>query len=176
MSFFLNCLLYSVVDRKKIDIPGNSIPLEAHTVEPSEVHLLSSDPSGLRRLAIASTRLSVPLSSRSASKAGEKLKQSIAALDDAKSARAAAVAGQKAAPKPDKLPTRLPVTAPMGRVQSSPAATVGAGSGPVIPLKTRVMQLLALGPITAPDLIEKVAGNEVDVMRVVNVVSDASRS
>jgi len=55
----------------------------------------------------------------------------------------------------------------MGRTHSSPAMQSG---GAMIPLKTRVLQLLALGPTDVEDIVSRVGGLEQDVMRVVNVV------
>lgn len=42
----------------------------------------------------------------------------------------------------------------------------------MIPLKTRVVQLLALGETNVKDLVQRVGGAEQDVMRVVKVVRD----
>jgi hypothetical protein len=61
----------------------------------------------------------------------------------------------------------------MSRTQSSPVGTVTSSPAttPVVPLKTRVVQLLALGPCEESEMMRKVGGAEEDVKRVVNVVS-----
>ena len=68
----------------------------------------------------------------------------------------------------------------MVRTQSSPALSNengnvgsggGAGGSPTIPLKTRVVQLLALGPTAVENIVLRVGGVQQDVMRVVNVVN-----
>jgi len=64
----------------------------------------------------------------------------------------------------------------MGRTQSSPQFGSGSTPGsPMIPLKTRVVQLLALGPISVTDIVKRVGGAEQDIMRVVNVVCRSTR-
>ena len=67
----------------------------------------------------------------------------------------------------------------MSRTQSSPAssgasitsATVAGGISPKIPLKTRVIQVLAFNNFTEAQIASKVDSPAADVMRVVNVVS-----
>lgn len=63
---------------------------------------------------------------------------------------------------------------PLARSHSSPgvpsASSAGAGA-PVVPLKTRVVQHLALGAASVEEIVGCVGGAETDVMRVVKVVS-----
>jgi len=58
-----------------------------------------------------------------------------------------------------------------------PASAGGSNTGgPIIPLKTRVVQLLALGPQSIEDIVSRVGMSENEVMRIVNVVSDLDLS
>ena len=92
------------------------------------------------------------------------------AIDKERKERAERVNGSGESKKADEIKAHKvdEVSIPMGRTQSTPA--MGNG-GPMIPLKTRVVQLLALGQLGTRDLITRVGGAEADVMRVVNVVS-----
>ncbi|RXK37615.1 hypothetical protein M231_05157 [Tremella mesenterica] len=164
----------------KLDLPDECITLDSHMVDLNEIHLFTKSPPALTHIATASARACLPLSSQCAVKAGEKLKQHVSALDEQRKARAEMVDGSSNSSKPRQIltpqvPSPAGVSAAMNRVQSSPA-TIGAATGttPIIPLKTRVMQTLALGPISASELILRVAGNEVDVMRVANVIGRSS--
>jgi hypothetical protein len=68
---------------------------------------------------------------------------------------------------------------PLSRSQSNPGPqTVAAAAAtvPVVPLKTRVVQHLALGPASVEEIIGKVGGAEGDVMRVVKVVNYISEA
>ena len=68
----------------------------------------------------------------------------------------------------------VPASTPTSR-PSTPTLPSRAGtpvkSGPVVPLKTRVMQLLALGPKSVKDVVARVGGGEDEVSRVLKVVS-----
>lgn len=73
---------------------------------------------------------------------------------------------------------RQEAAAPISRSHSSPGtqpAAAAAAPAPVVPLKTRVVQHLALGPASVEEIIGRVGGAEADVMRVVKVVSLTSR-
>ena len=62
----------------------------------------------------------------------------------------------------------------MARAGSNPFSTmagIGTGqTGQIIPLKTRVVQLLALGPLSVDEIVRRVGMSDVEVMRVVKVV------
>lgn len=59
----------------------------------------------------------------------------------------------------------------MSRTISGPAAsTLGSSMGEKIPLKTRVVQFLALGPTTVDEILEHTQGDYNDVLRVANVI------
>ncbi|KAK8846784.1 hypothetical protein IAR55_005872 [Kwoniella newhampshirensis] len=155
------------------------------TGTPSEIHAFTSSPSpSLSLTALASTRLSVPMSSAFTARAADKLKAQNEAIDRERKERAVRVEGSstsmgKARSKPvERLSASASTT--MGRTHSSP--TMGTSAAPavngnsvtsnhtMIPLKTRVMQLLALGPTSVADIVRRVGGDEQNVMRVVNVV------
>ena len=61
----------------------------------------------------------------------------------------------------------------MGRAFSSPGipGSMMSSGEPIIPLKTRVIQALALGPMGLDKVVKRVGMPEEDVMRVVRVVS-----
>lgn len=60
---------------------------------------------------------------------------------------------------------------PMARTLSGPAAsTLGSSMGEKIPLKTRVVQFLALGPTTVDEILEHTQGDYNDVLRVAKVI------
>ncbi|KAK4686585.1 hypothetical protein P7C73_g3552, partial [Tremellales sp. Uapishka_1] len=154
-------------------IPGvPPCPLESNTTgSPFELHLLSS--SALTPVGLAAHRLSVPFSSTNTSNAANKMRAQNEAIDREKKERAERVAGV-AAPKKTTAIQRVAATGQMSRSQSTPPA--GAPAVPTIALKTRVVQLLALGAITVAGIVDRIKDSEHDVMRVVNVVGQKQGS
>ncbi|WWD22156.1 hypothetical protein CI109_106645 [Kwoniella shandongensis] len=161
------------------------------TGNPSEIHTFTSagPSSSLSLTAIASTRLSVPITSAFTARAADKLKAQNDAIDKERKERAVRVESTstststgtgKAKARPVERLAAAGAT--MGRTHSSPAmgsapvasASTSGNGHPMIPLKTRVMQLLALGSTTVADIVRRVGGDEQNVMRVVNVVGRAS--
>lgn len=63
------------------------------------------------------------------------------------------------------------VSSPAGPVPNSASTSSGAAVVPMVPLKTRVVQLLALGASSVEDIVSRVGMSESEVMRVVRVVS-----
>ncbi|WVQ84082.1 hypothetical protein IAT38_006227 [Cryptococcus sp. DSM 104549] len=63
-----------------------------------------------------------------------------------------------------------------GSLGASASGSIGGSTsmGGGAPLKTRVMQYLAMGATTAAELVRRMGGDEQNVMRVVNVVGRAS--
>jgi hypothetical protein len=125
-------------------------------------------------IAVASTRLNVPMSSVSTARAADRLRAQNEAFDKERKERAERVNG--VAPKHRAVAS---VAVPMGRTQSSPATTPASAATaqvPQVPLKTRVVQLLALGSMGQDDIVKRVGGAEQDVMRVVKVVRTALQS
>lgn len=121
----------------------------------------------------------MPFSAASTVRAAEKVRLQNAALDAQREARAARVMGAKPTASHSRqtslssLPQRpSPSPAPpMARTLSGPAAsTLGSGMGEKIPLKTRVVQFLALGPTTVDEILEHTQGDYNDVLRVANVI------
>ncbi|WRT64970.1 uncharacterized protein IL334_001911 [Kwoniella shivajii] len=179
-----------------LDIPNlPPTPLDPRSSAiPSELLLYNPNTPSLSLNAIATDRLNIPLSSVSTSRAADKLKAQGDAIDRERKERSVRVEGS--APPLNNNKRNVEKFAPgigianassiMARTNSSPqiksstitpAATTngtGTGTGQMIPLKTRVMQLLALGPTTVSDIIRRVGGDEQNVMRVVNVVGRAS--
>lgn len=159
------------------------LPLEARTMgNTTEIHHFSTSSSSLTPLAHASTRLTVPLTSSSTARAADKLKQQHEAHDKERKERADRVNGvtKPSAKLGAHLAAPTATATTMTRTQSTPtmsAGSAGASAGatapaaPMIPLKTRVVQLLALGPSAVTDIVKRVGGAEQDVMRVVKVVS-----
>ena len=107
------------------------------------------------------------MSSVSSARAANKLRSQNEVIDKERQERANRVNGVSKG-KAIQSVVNIP---PMGKIPNRSTVKNGVGTGgPVIPLKTRVVQLLALGPATVADIVGKVGGLEQDVMRVVNVV------
>ncbi|WVQ97872.1 hypothetical protein IAU59_004988 [Kwoniella sp. CBS 9459] len=177
--------------RMTLNIPNlPPIPLDSRSTgaTASEIHTYNPSAPSLSLSAVASTRLSIPLSSASTARAADKLKAQSEAIERERKERAIRVEGS-APPANHKnksiggVSATLASSTGMGRTHSSPqmmasasvnTGTSSGGGQPMIPLKTRVMQLLALGPTTVADIVRRVGGDEQNVMRVVNVVGRAS--
>lgn len=71
-------------------------------------------------------------------------------------------------PQSTPLPSARLAAIPLERSQSSPAAQPRPTNG--VPLKTRVVQMLALGNLTSQEVATGAKAPEADVMRVVTVV------
>jgi len=119
---------------------------------------------GLQPIALANARLTAPI-------AGPATKSN-------------ATASKSTLPRPvSTLLAKASAATSMSRTQSSPAGTgvtattstapdaAAARPSPKIPLKTRVIQLLAFGNYTEAQISAKLESPAADVMRVVNVVS-----
>jgi hypothetical protein len=139
-------------------LPDRTIGLDMNTLVPTEIYELSDT---LHPLGIAHTRLSIPFTTASSSKAV-----------------ASATPDKKPAINGAAAKIRQQAAAPLARSLSSPAGGQSAATAPaatavtpVIPLKTRVVQYLALGPASVEEIVGRVGGAEADVMRVVKVVS-----
>ena len=123
----------------------------------------------LRLQAVSSIKLSVPISSASSARAASRLQAQTDAMDKTRKERASRVNGL------NKTKTTVNVVTPMGRAQSNPGSSSTARNitnedGSMIPLKTRVLQLLALGPVRFGDLVARVGGDDEGVLRIVKVV------
>jgi len=138
----------------------------------SEIYLLTQSPNILTPHAIASSRLAFPPSTNS--RAVDRLKAQNEANEKERKDRVDRVNGLKKAKPPslDSAPTPRTISSPL--IPPPLSASGSASGGPVIPLKTRVVQLLALGPQSIDDIVARVGMSENEVMRVVNVVSTRS--
>ena len=119
--------------------------------------------------ALAASRLAIPISTVSTHRAADKLKAQNDAHDRERKDRADRLNGIKKAipPSLDHIGTT------MNRTMSSPAvpAPSSGSNTPMVPLKTRVVQLLALGPLSVDEIVSKVGMSEGEVVRVVKGVS-----
>lgn len=156
-------------DHQSLSI-GDAPPilLDAQNGNPTEIHSLGSS---LSPLGVASTRLTVPITSVSSARAADKLRAQNEALDKERKERAERVNGTKTA---NRVHAVAAGATTMSRTQSSPAGTGGSSTAGQVPLKTRVVQLLALGPMEEAEIVRRVGGVEQDVMRVVKVVGRQS--
>jgi len=139
--------------------------MTAHTTgTPVEIHSMDASGAGLQPIALANARLTAPI-------AGPATKSN-------------ATASKSTLPRPvSTLLAKASAATSMSRTQSSPAGTgvtattstapdaAAARPSPKIPLKTRVIQLLAFGNYTEAQISAKLESPAADVMRVVNVVS-----
>jgi hypothetical protein len=127
--------------------------MTAHTTGvPTEIHGIDASGSSLQPVALATARLTAPI---------------------------AGPATKPVAHKPiSALLAKSSAATSMSRTQSSPAGTgvtttpptVTGVASPKIPLKTRVIQLLAFGNFSEAQIAAKLDSPAADVMRVVNVV------
>lgn len=158
---------------QQMNIAGETIQLDAHAGQPSELYTFTGGK--LNPIGTAGARLSIPFTAESTTRAADKLRQKNEALDRQKELRADRVAGKP--PRPGKPVSSgpgssyqpPPAALPMTRAASGPSA-ITLGTTERIPLKTRIVQLLALGPATMEELLDRTGGNPDDVVRVVNVV------
>lgn len=141
--------------------------MTAHTTgTPVEIHSMDASGAGLQPIALANARLTAPI-------AGPDTKSN-------------APASKSTLPRPvSTLLAKASAATSMSRTQSSPAGTgvtptasdaAAARPSPKIPLKTRVIQLLAFGNYTEAQIAAKLESPAADVMRVVNVVSPPHHS
>ncbi|CAK9786504.1 hypothetical protein CC85DRAFT_300048 [Cutaneotrichosporon oleaginosum] len=160
-----------------LNLPGQDpIPLEAHgTGAPSELY--SYNDGQLEPVGSAAGRLSVPFTAGATFRAAEKMAQKNVALERQRAQRAERVTGKPvvasaftARPvEPSNFhASPIPSHVPMARTQSGPASM----STERIPLKTRVVQHLALGPSTMQEIIDNVGGDTTDIGRTVNVIGE----
>lgn len=160
-----------------LNVPDQDpMPLDARPASTaSEIHRLSSGPSPTLKLAaLATTRLNIPFSSASTARAADKLRAQTDALEKQRKERALKVDGIKR--HTDRVASGA-MSAPMAVTTSAPGAVWGSGTGTgSIPLKTRVMQYLAMGETTQEDLCRRMGGDEQNVMRVVKVVGRPSKT
>lgn len=180
----------SQADTQSLNIPSSPVfGLNASSISPpSEIYLPQS--SSLNLHAIASARLQVPLTSVPTA-LQEKLRSSTDAAEQARKDRKLLVMDVEPSKRRAKglhggmekrmMAARTPSAAPTSRppTPATPALPSRAGtpakSTPVVPLKTRIMQLLALGPRNVDDVVAKVGGGEDEVARVLKVVSGRKR-
>ncbi|ORX34421.1 hypothetical protein BD324DRAFT_683372 [Kockovaella imperatae] len=142
-------------DEVSLHIPGSApihlAPQASNT--PSEVYTLKGD--RLDPLGIATSRLTTPIGSNNHN-------------------RGAIASGLKTPSTAHFNHHAKPHTQgeQMGRVYSSPGlpSSMTVGGEPIIPLKTRVIQALSLGPMSLEKVVKRVGMPEEDVMRVVRVV------
>ncbi|EKD01378.1 hypothetical protein A1Q2_04325 [Trichosporon asahii var. asahii CBS 8904] len=169
----------TVGDDMTLNLPGQEpIRLDSQTAQQSELYAFDPSAHQLAPIGVADARLSVPFSAASVGRAAEKVRLQNAALDAQREARAARVMGTKPSSHSrqtslSSLPQRpSPSPAPpMARTLSGPAAsTLGSSMGEKIPLKTRVVQFLALGPTTVDEILEHTQGDYNDVLRVAKVI------
>ena len=144
--------------------------MTAHTTgTPVEIHSMDASGAGLQPIALANARLTAPI-------AGPATKSN-------------APASKSTLPRPvSTLLAKASAATSMSRTQSSPAGTgvtaatstapdaAAARPSPKIPLKTRVIQLLAFGSYTEAQIAAKLESPAADVMRVVNVVCSPPHS
>ncbi|ODN75430.1 hypothetical protein L202_06581 [Cryptococcus amylolentus CBS 6039] len=165
-----------------LKIPGQDpIPFESRpTSTTSEILALSSSRSKprLSLSATASTRLNVPFTSKSTARAADRLRAQTDALDQRKKDRAARIDGSAPASGLNgagkKKAERLLGSVSMAVSSSAPGAVGSAPAAGSVPLKTRVVQYLAMGETTEEDLCRRMGGDEHHVMRVVQVVGRPS--
>ncbi|WVQ76814.1 hypothetical protein IAR50_006488 [Cryptococcus sp. DSM 104548] len=166
-------------------IPGQDpIPFESRpTSTTSEILSLSSSRSKprLSLSACATTRLNVPFTTKSTARAADRLRAQTDALDQRKKDRAARIDGSGPAVPSEmgggrgKGVKERMAGAPAMAVSSSAPGVVGAApAAGSVPLKTRVVQYLAMGETTEEDLCRRMGGDENHVMRVVQVVGRPS--
>jgi len=139
--------------------------MTAHTTgTPVEIHSMDASGAGLQPIALANARLTAPI-------AGPATKSNVPS-------------SKSTLPRPmSALLAKSSAATSMSRTQSSPAGTgitpktntsapqadTGRAS-PKVPLKTRVIQLLAFGNFSEAQIAAKLDSPAADVMRVVNVV------
>ncbi|KAI9635404.1 uncharacterized protein MKK02DRAFT_32836 [Dioszegia hungarica] len=140
-------------------LPDRTIGLDANPLVPTELYELSDT---LLPLGTASTRLSIPFTTASSSKAIAEAIPERRPVNGNGNGNAHGAAAK----------LRREAATPLARSLSSPAGPAApvAPTTPVIPLKTRVVQYLALGPASVEEILSKLGGAEADVMRVVKVV------
>ncbi|RSH87682.1 uncharacterized protein EHS24_000196 [Apiotrichum porosum] len=178
-------------DGLTLNVEGcDSIHLDAHTGQASEIFSMTGG--SLSQLGVATSRLTVPFNAASTSRAAEKVRQTSEALDRQRQARAERVTGSakplSSASRPINTnkplssgPSSKPLssgpsypvlahTQPMGRTMSGPAATLTMSTTERIPLKTRIVQLLALGPASLPEILARTGGNPDEVERAAKVI------
>ena len=179
-STMVSISLSYLTDHQRLNVPGfGPVALEElSTGTPSEIYTLPSGSSSsqtLHPVAVASSRLNVPLSSANAFGAGDKLREQNAATDQLRKDRADRVNGVKKARPQDGTSSSISmaraVSSPVTSLNPSLSDAPAGAKAPVVPLKTRVIQLLALGPRNMQDIVDRVEMHESDVTRVVKVVS-----
>ena len=139
--------------------------MTAHTTgTPVEIHSMDASGAGLQPIALANARLTAPIAgpaTKSNAPAKSTLPRPMSALL-AKSSAATSMSRTQSSPAGTGI---TPNTSTSG-----PQADSGRAS-PKVPLKTRVIQLLAFGNFSEAQIAAKLDSPAADVMRVVNVVS-----
>ncbi|BEJ12134.1 hypothetical protein CspHIS471_0205940 [Cutaneotrichosporon sp. HIS471] len=150
------------------------IPLDAHNTGASS-ELYSHVHGQLEPAGTVAGRLSVPFTTGATFRAAEKMAQKNVALERQRAQRAERVTGKPvvansyAARQVEASNFHAsPAPTPMARTQSGPAAMTIER----IPLKTRVVQHLALGPSTMQEIFDYVGGEMPDILRTVNVIGE----
>lgn len=178
-----------------LNIDGHE-PIALDNLPGQASELYESTHGSLAPLGVATSRLSVPFSAATTSRAAEKVRQTNELLDRERQARAGRVTGKPAPPQPVAASVKplstggaslsnkpmssgpsypavhaIAKAQPMARAMSGPAATLTMATTERIPLKTRIVQLLALGPLSLADILARTGGNRGDVERAAKVVS-----
>ncbi|GMK54632.1 hypothetical protein CspeluHIS016_0112180 [Cutaneotrichosporon spelunceum] len=160
-----------------LNLPDQApIHLEAHSTGASS-ELYSHNDGQLEPVGSVAGRLSVPFTAGATFRAAEKMAQKNVALERQRAQRAERVTGKPVvassyAARPVEASNfhASPAPIPMARTQSGPAAM--SMTTERIPLKTRVVQHLALGPSTMQDIFDNVGGEMPDIVRTVNVIGE----
>jgi hypothetical protein len=139
--------------------------MTAHTTgTPVEIHSMNASGAGLQPIALATARLTAPIAgpaTKSNAPAKSTLPRPMSALL-AKSSAATSMSRTQSSPAGTGV---TPTTSAAGPEAAAPRPS------PKIPLKTRVIQLLAFANYTEAQIAAKLESPAADVMRVVNVVS-----
>lgn len=159
-------------DRQRLVQPnGEIVSLGVHTTGvPSEIHSVDAIRAALQPVALASARLSVPIAapkSKTQGKGDKVVKPAPLAKPSLPAKAVASLANVTSMSRTQSTPVGAGTTS---TTAAAPAAATA--SSPTVPLKTRVIQLLASGDYDAEDIAKKVDAPMADAMRVVNVVSD----
>ncbi|TXT11148.1 hypothetical protein VHUM_01899 [Vanrija humicola] len=160
-------------DGLSINLPGQN-PLFMPVAGTSSTELYQFEGPSLVPVGTATARLQIPINAAAAGRA----------LDRQRQERAERATGRSQASTPTPRSTYTPAPAPvaavqamaMARTQSGPAATT-LPAAPVasnaaterIPLKTRVVQLLAVGPQTWEEILARTGGEAADVERITKI-------
>jgi hypothetical protein len=179
VALHLASTLLANADKQRLIQPnGEIVSLGVHTTGiSSEIHSVDAIRAALQPVALASARLSVPIAapkSKTQAKGDKVVKPAPLAKPvlPAKSVTSLANAAATFMSRTQSTPVGAGTTSSTTAATATAAITAGAtAASPKVPLKTRVIQLLASGDYTAEAIAAKVDAPVADTMRVVNVVS-----